>query len=161
MSGVSSLSSDQAKADYSKIYFDGANAAFDVVVDDVQVKHLVQNCKELVLNPSFETNTAYWSFIDRSNSKIGLFSPGAGGESDFALRSYDRGSGEWRGARQQLDVRCFVPGIEYTISAKFRLLNAVTQVGESCDTNALQDNKEETQCPTVVIFGWGCDGGDV
>ncbi len=155
------LNEDQANAEFAKVYFDGAVASLDVIVDDVEVNKIPSTCQELILNPSFEESTAFWSFIDRGYSKVGLHSPGAAGASDFALRSYDRGSSEWRGIRQQLDNRCFTVGAEYTISAKFRLLNPSTGEGEVCDTNVQYNNGERTQCPSVVVYGWQCQGGDV
>jgi hypothetical protein len=146
-------------ADYTKIYFDGTATSRDVLVDNLEAKVAPQECSALVLNPSFNADTAFWSYIDRGRSKLQLV-PGANGGSDLALRSFSRDH-TWRGVRQQLDARCFVSGAEYEISAKFRLLNATTAQGVMCDTNVQTNNRENTQCPSVVIYGWGCNGGDV
>ena len=97
MSGMHVLNEHQVQADYIKIYFDGTATSRDVIVDDVKVVHVPQNCQKLVLNPSFEDGSSFWSYIDRGGSKVSLFSPGAGGASDFALRSYARSSSSWRG----------------------------------------------------------------
>jgi len=155
--GIFILNADQAGADYAKVYFDGASTVRDVVVDNLQVKVVPQNCKSLIMNPSFDEGSAFWSYIDRGYSKVSLY-PGEDGDSDFALRSYARTSSRWRGVRQRLDTRCFVSGSEYTITAKFRLLNASSQ-GMTCNTNIQYDNDQ--MCPNVVIYGWGCQGGDV
>lgn len=98
-------------------------------------------CDALVLNPSFEDGTStYWQMSDRRpRQKVNMHSPGAAGESDYALKVYDRDH-YWRGLRQKLDPRCFVAGEEYSISAKFRLLNA-TGHGVMCDTSDRYDTK--------------------
>lgn len=109
----------------------------DVIVDNFSVYHIPKQCGALILNPSFEDGTAtYWQMSDyRPRQKVNLYSPGASGESDFALRVYDRDH-HWRGMRQRLDTRCFVVGEEYSITAKFRLLDAATGGGAACDLNA-------------------------
>eukprot|EP00804_Cyclotella_cryptica_P009369 CCRYP_018076-RB/>CCRYP_018076-RB protein AED:0.03 eAED:0.03 QI:374/1/1/1/0.94/0.9/20/617/4181 len=156
--GVLVLNENHIDADYAKVYFDGTATSRDVIVDNLEVKVASQECSELVLNPSIE-DSSFWSYIDRGRSMVSLVL-GAQGGSDLALRSYGRSS-SWRGLRQQLDTRCFFSGAEYEISAKFRLVNSTTSQGVLCDTNVQTNNRENTQCPSVVIYGWGCDGDDV
>ena len=134
ISGLWSLRPNQVQADYTKIYFDGVASSYDVIVDDAQVKHLPLQCGTLVENSSFEDGAFYWEATDRNRLKVALYSPGASGESDFALRAYDRDH-KWRGLRQKLDPRCFVTGEEYAITSKFRMLNATSGAGLWCDVN--------------------------
>jgi len=157
--GVLVLNENHITADYAKVYFDGAATSRDVIVDNLEVKFAPQQCIELVLNPSVE-DSSFWSYIDRGYGMVSLV-PGANGGADRALRSFGRSSSTWTGLRQQLDTRCFFSGAEYDISAKFRLLNSTTSQGVRCDTNVLTNNRGNTQCPSVVIYGWGCIGGDV
>ncbi|KAL7482807.1 hypothetical protein ACHAW6_008462, partial [Cyclotella cf. meneghiniana] len=157
--GVLMLNEHQINADYAKVYFDGTATFRDVIVDNLEVKFAPQQCSELVLNPSID-DSSFWSYIDRGNGMISLV-PGASGGSDLALRSFSRSSSVWSGLRQQLDKRCFFSGAEYEITAKFRLLNSTTSQGVKCDTNVQTNNYGNTQCPSVVIYGWGCSGGDV
>ena len=152
------MNENHVGAGFTKLFFDGTATSRDVVVDNVEAKFVPRQCNELVLNPSFE-DAAFWSYIDRDRSRVELVT-GAQGGSDLALRSYSRTS-TWRGVRQELDARCFESGAEYEISAKFRLLDSATSQGVMCDTNVQGNNRENTQCPSVVIYGWGCDGGDV
>jgi hypothetical protein len=130
-----------------------------VLVDNLEAKVAPRECNALVLNPSFQ-DSSFWSYIDRGPSKLELVQGASGGSEDFALRSFARDH-TWRGVRQQLDTRCFVEGMEYEITAKFRLLNATTAQGVICDTNVQTNNRANTQCPSVVIYGWGCNEGDV
>eukprot|EP00804_Cyclotella_cryptica_P014145 CCRYP_005584-RA/>CCRYP_005584-RA protein AED:0.03 eAED:0.03 QI:259/1/1/1/0.94/0.9/20/117/3951 len=157
--GVLVMNENHVNADYAKVYFDGTATSRDVIVDNLEVKLAPQQCSELVLNPSIE-DSSFWSYIDRGYSMVSLV-PGANGGSDLALRSFGRSSSTWRGLKQQLDTRCFISGAEYEISAKFRLLNSTTSQGVMCDTNVLTNNRGNTQCPSVVIYGWSCIGGDV
>jgi hypothetical protein len=92
----------------------------------------------------------------RDRMKLKRYSQGAGGIGDFALRAYDRDQ-QWCGIRQQLDKRCFVTGQEYTISAKFRLLNATTGDGVQCNTNDQWYSGQN--CPSVMIYGEECTVG--
>jgi hypothetical protein len=97
-------------------------------------------------------------FNDRLFVLVSLV-PGANGD-DLALKSFARDH-TWRGFRQQLDARCFVENEEYEITGKFRLLNGTTSEGVMCDTNVQTNDRYNTQCPSVVIYGWGCTDGDV
>ena len=152
--GLWTLRPNQAKADFTKIYFDGISTAYDVIIDNIQVKRLPLQCNTLVENPSFSNgSSAFWQATDRDRMKLNLYSPGADGPGDFALRAYNRDH-QWRGIRQQLDKRCFVTGEEYTISAKFRLLNATSGAGLHCLTN--DQWMSGKNCPSVMIYGEGC-----
>ena len=153
--GVLVLNKHQINPDYAFVYFDGTSTSRDVIADNLEVKIEEQDCSELVLNPSI-ADSSFWGYIDRGYSMIDLV-PGSGGEGDLAIRSFGRSSSSWRGLRQQLDARCFIAGADYEISAKFRLLNSTTMDGAMCDTNVQTNNRDHTQCPSVVIFGWGCD----
>jgi hypothetical protein len=157
--GILVLNENHITTDYAKVYFDGTATSRDVIVDNLEVKLAPKQCSELVLNPSIE-DSSFWSYIDRGHGMVSLV-PGANGGADRALRSFDRSRSTWTGLRQQLDTRCFFSGAEYEISAKFRLLNSTTSQGVMCDTNVLTNNRGNTQCPSVVIYGWGCTGGDV
>ena len=118
-----SLNSDQAGADFVKMYFRENHENKDIIVDDVIVKRVPHQCQNLVLNGDFSKGSSFWSYNDRTYSKVSLV-PGAGGGSDMALRSYDRNipgkASSWRGLLHELD-RCFNVGDEFTISAKFKL----------------------------------------
>ena len=157
--GVHVLDEMHIDVDYAKVYFDGTATSRDVIVDNVEIQFAPKSCDALVLNPSFMDTAAFWSYIDRGHSKVDLV-PGADGDSDLALRSFDR-THTWRGVKQQLDARCFISGAEYEISAKFRLLNSTSLNGVMCDTNVQTNDRYNTQCPSIVIYGWGCEGGDV
>jgi hypothetical protein len=155
--GLWTLRPNQAQADYTKIYVDGISTAYDVIIDNMQTKHLPLQCNALIENPSFNNRSAaFWQPTDRDRMKLKLYSPGAGGPEDFALRGYARDH-SWRGIRQQLDKRCFVTGQEYTISAKFRLLNATTGAGVQCNTN--DQWYSGLNCPSVMIYGEECTVG--
>lgn len=153
------MNENHINADYAKIYFDGTATSRKIIVDNLEVKFAAQQCSELILNPSID-DSSFWSYIDRGYGMVSLV-PGASGGSDLALRSFSRSSSSWSGLRQQLDVRCFFSGAEYEITAKFRLLNSTTSQGVKCDTNIQSNNYGNTQCPSVVIYGWGCEGDDV
>ena len=150
---------------YTKVYFSALSTTKNMIVDDVQIKHMPQKCDALVENPSFEDGANFWTVSERRSSgdsayrgQISLYSPGAGGESDYALRSHTRMS-SWRGGiRQRLDSTCFSAGDEYVITAKFRLLNA-TGHGVHCDTN--DQSSTGDNCPNVAIFGDKCAGDDI
>ena len=160
--GLWSLRPNQALADFTKVYLDGISTAYDVIIDNMQIKHLPLQCDTLVENPSFINGSAsYWhatyiDAIDRDRMKLKIYSPGAGGGGDFALRAYDRDHSS-RGMRQQLDKRCFVTGEEYTISAKFRLLNSTSGIGLTCNTN--DRTVTGKNCPSVMIQGEECAVG--
>ncbi len=152
--GLWTLRPHQAQADFTKIYFDGISTAYDVIIDNMLVKRLPLQCDTLVENPSFTNGSAaFWQATDRDRMKMNLYSPGADGVGDFALRAYNRDH-SWRGFRQQLDKRCFVTGEEYTISAKFRLLNATSGDGLHCEPN--HQWMSGKNCPSVMIYGDGC-----
>lgn len=155
--GLWPLRPNQVGADFTKIYFDGIDSSYDVIIDTVQIKQLPLQCSALVENSSFKNRSAeYWQATDRDRLKIKLYSPGADGQGDFALRAYNRDH-PWRGIRQQLDKRCFVTGEEFIISAKFRLLNATTGTGLNCTTNDQWGSGKN--CPSVMIYGEGCTVG--
>lgn len=156
--GVLSLNQHQINPDYAKVYMDGTHISRDVVVDNLDVKFSPQDCSDLILNPSIE-DSSFWTYIDRDGSKVDLVE-GANGGTDLALRSFSRSGSTWRGIRQQLDARCFVSGLEYDIAAKFRLLNSTTGEGAMCDTNVQANDRYNTQCPSVVIYGWKCELDD-
>jgi len=154
--GLWTLNSNQAQADYTKVYFDGIAQTYDVIVDNIQIKHLPQQCVALVENPSFDDGSAYWSTTDRDDNrlKVDLVQGASGGENDFAMRAYGRDH-QYRGIHQKLDTRCFVTGEEYAISAKFRMLNATSGEGVDCDVNDQWTSSEN--CPSVVVYGMnGC-----
>jgi len=158
-SGLFSLHADQIHPlMFSKLYFPSAHQSYDVIIDDVQAKYLPKQCVALVENPSFEDGPSYWESNDKVKGKVSLYSPGASGESDFAFRSYDRDHA-WRGIKQQLDPLCFVSGEEYSISAKFRMLNATDGEGVMCDVNKQQTTTDN--CPSVSIYGSDCAGENV
>ena len=146
------------KADLTKIYFADVNTGWDVYTADVKAYVLEQNCQALVLNSDMEEKDLYWSYTDRDRSKIKVITPGAGGDG-HALRVYARDHA-WRGFRQVLDSRCFASGEEFTINAKFRLTDA-SLAGVTCDPNYQWNANEGIQCPSVVVYGKKCPGGDV
>ena len=91
----------------SELYFERTSKSKNIIVDNAQVKRVPQNCNALVENPSFEDSANFWTSSERRSSsnanyrgKISLYSPGAGGENDSALRIHSRDS-YWRGARQR------------------------------------------------------------
>ncbi len=90
----------------------------------MEVKLAPQNCEELVLNPSFDEGTSYWSFIDRGYSKVGLHAPGSSGLFDFALRSYSRNmkdNNTWRGGKcPTVSIRFLIKmGCEWILDLTF------------------------------------------
>ena len=109
------------------------------------------------MNPDMEEKDLYWTYTSRDGSKVKVITPGAGG-TGHALRSYERNH-SWRGFRQVLDSRCFISGQEYSITAKFRLTDA-SLAGVTCDPNYQYNNWNGLQCPSVVIYGKKCPGGD-
>jgi len=138
---------------YSKLLFLGTNTEYDVVIDNAQIKHLPKQCGALIENPSLENGALYWQSSDRWRAKVSLYSPGASGEDDFAYRAYQRDH-SWRGIRQKLDPLCFVSGEEYSITAKFRMLNATDGEGVMCDVN--RQHTTNDVCPSVSIYGFNC-----
>lgn len=156
--GLDSVSANGHQTDYTKIYFDGAPTSLNVIVDDVSVKLLPQQCNNLIENPSFEQGSAFWLQTDENKDRVKLsLYPGAGGEGDFALRAHARDH-RWRGIMQKLDARCFVPGEELTITAKFKLLNATDGQGLGCDVN--DQRSTDDNCPHVMIKGRTCSLGN-
>jgi hypothetical protein len=156
--GIHALTSNQEKADLTKIYFGDANTGWNIYTADVQASVIEQNCHALILNPDMEERDLFWTYTDRDRSKIKVITPGSGG-TGHALRVYSRDHA-WRGFRQMLDARCFVSGAELTINAKFRLTDASLK-GVSCDPNYQYNSNEGQQCPSVVIYGKKCVGGDL
>lgn len=167
--GLWPIRPNQAHADYTKIYLDGISSSYGVTIDDFKVEALPFQCDALIENPSFEQGSAFWGptdSIDRMRTSI--YTPGAGGESDSALIVHDRDD-RWRGLLQRLDPRCFNVGDEYVISAKFRMLDATTGEGVSCNKNTQWDTGDNCEtdetngcnCPNVVVYGRSCPGGDI
>ncbi len=142
---------------FSKLHFIGMPDSYNMVIDDAHVKLLPKQCTNLVENPSFQDGSLYWQSSDRRRAKMALYSPGASGDGDFAIRSYQRDH-SWRGMRQRLDHLCFVSGEEYSVSAKFRMLNA-TGHGVTCDVNKQWTTTDV--CPSVTIYAWSCPGPNV
>ena len=137
------------KPDDFFFYFDGARYK-DLTIDNVSFERMPMDCTNLISNPSFEDGTSsFWFQSSRENSKLDLV---GGTDSNYALRVYERAhmaEGVW----QDLDPRCFVPGQEFTIAGKFRLLNGTANA--LCDPAITWwDNK---QCQSVHIQAWGCD----
>ena len=92
-----------------------------------------------MLNPSFDDGTTSFYYADdRTNMKVSILAN--------AALIYDRSTSD-RALVQDLDYRCFYPNAQYTISAKFKLLNNTgLSAGVSCDTNA---HSGTTQCPSI------------
>lgn len=144
-------------ANLAKMYFADANPSWDVYTADVKAYVLEQNCNALIENPDMEQKDLFWTYTDRDRSKVKVIA-GAGG-SGHALRVYDRDH-SWRGIRQVLDPRCFVAAEEFTIYAKFRLVDD-SLAGVTCDPSYLVNSLDGAQCPSVVIYGRKCASGDV
>jgi len=144
-------------ADLTKMYFGDPHPRYEVLTADVEAYVLEQNCQALILNPGMEEKDLFWSYTDRDRSKIKVI-PGEGG-SGHALRVYDRDN-SWRGLKQLLDARCFVAGEVYAITGNFRLTDSSLN-GVACDPNYQWNNNEGTQCPSVVVHGSDCEGGNV
>jgi hypothetical protein len=140
------VESNAAGADRLAIYFSAVNPSMSVIYDSVSFTKVPYSCQSLVLNPSFDDGRASFYYADdRARMKVQMQSPGFGG-SGYAALIYDRSSSE-RSLVQNLDSRCFYPNAEYTISAKFKLLNNTDlSTGVSCDTNARDGVR---QCPSI------------
>jgi hypothetical protein len=158
ISGTLTLKPDMVGPNmHSKLHFINLDPAYSTIIDNAEIKVLPQQCSALVLNPSVDNGSMYWQTNDRHRAKLDLYSPGASGGSDVALRSFERDHW-WRGMRQRLDPRCFASGDEYVINAKFRLLDAAGQ-GVMCDVNKQWTTTDV--CPSVAIYGFQCTGNNV
>jgi len=144
-------------ADLTKMYLGDPHPRYEVMTADVEAYVLEQNCQALILNADMAEKDMFWSYTDRDRSKIKVI-PGEGG-SGHALRVYDRDH-SWRGLKQLLDARCFVAGEVYAITANFRLTDSSLN-GVACDPNYQWNNNEGSQCPSVVVHGSDCEGGNV
>jgi len=154
--GVYVVESNAVKADKTSIYFSAVNPSLSIIYDFVTFKKIPFSCQSLVLNPSFdEGKTSFYFADDQTKMKISIQSPGYGG-SGYAALIYDRASSS-RALVQNLDSRCFYLNAEYTITAKFKLLNNTgLKAGVSCDTNARSGT---TQCPSITLHGSSCING--
>jgi len=154
--GLYVIEPNAVKADVLAIYFSNINPSLSIIYDRVSFTKIPFSCQSLVLNPSFdEGTTSFYYADDRANMKVSIITPGFGG-SGFAALIYDRSSSD-RSLVQNLDSRCFYPNAEYTITAKFKLLNNTgLSTGVSCDTNALSGS---AQCPSIRLYGSNCVNG--
>lgn len=154
--GIFTIPEKSADADHASLYMSGLDASVNIIMDNVSIKKIPEQCDSLILNPSFDDGTSFW-IGDRKNEVKVKLSPGAGG-SGHALMAYDRAF-HWRGVYQRLDPRCFVAGAEYVVTAKFKLLNGMSSAGMTCDPTIKWRNDE--QCPSVMLQAYECDGSNV
>lgn len=190
ISGIHRMTEHQVGENvYFKMYLDGSPTSMDIIVDNMEVKELPKQCDAMVVNPSFKDGIKYWSPCDDSKERVDLsLVEGADGVGDYAIAAGNRDH-RWRGIMQLLDARCFTPGEEITITAKFKLLNSTghgkfglvvrhvllyyhwqslthsvsilsyNTIGQDCDVNRKHGHAEN--CPNVMIKGRHCEGGDV
>jgi len=131
---------------HHQIWFAEFDQDLDLVVDNISITPLHQDCSKLVENPDFEDGTSsYWIAESQSNQRLEMYSPGAYGSS-FALRVYER-THSWLGVYQNLDPRCFKLNQEIEMTASFKLLNVTTSSGETCSGDF-----GEKPCPKVQLF---------
>ena len=152
--GVYTVEPNAVKADRLSLYFASIKPSLSLIYDSVSFTKIPYSCQSLVLNPSFDDGTtSFYYSDDRPYMNISIRSPGFGG-SGYAALIYDR-SNEYRSLIQDLDSRCFYPYAQYTITAKFKLLNNTDlSTGVSCDTNA---HGGSTQCPSINRkLSWSC-----
>lgn len=133
----------------------GAFPSLSITVDNFEIIPYPQECDNAALNPSFDDGSAdFWQTNSVGNSKIDLYSPGAGG-SNYAMRSYDR-TRSWMGPLQMIDPKCFVSGEEIVFKAKTRLINK-DGTGAVCNSShRVADGK--TNCPLIVLQARNCPG---
>lgn len=110
-------------ASFTKIYFDGISTAYDVIVDNAEIKQLPRQCNRLVENSSFQDGARFWHLTERNRAKLNLYSPGAGGDSDFALRVYNRDH-TWRGIMQRRKQYTLCNSLFHFISLCFTSLTS-------------------------------------
>lgn len=125
ISGIHRMTEHQVGENvYFKMYLDGSHTNMDIIIDNMEVKELPKQCDAMVVNPSFKDGIKYWSPCDDSKERVDLsLVEGADGNGDYAIAAGNRDH-RWRGIMQLLDARCFTPGEEITITAKFKLLNS-------------------------------------
>lgn len=158
VTGVYSLEQIQAGAQYVYIYYGGTDVAYDMVLDNMEMKYLPKQCLDLVLNPDFSDSSAFWETNDGNVVKLS-FVNGAGGEGDSAMRVHRTSTWNGHAMRQRLDHMCFGEGDTYIISAKFRLLDAAS--GDALDCNTNTNQYSSNTCPSVRLVGNSCTtGGD-
>jgi hypothetical protein len=144
--GIYVVPPDAIKADWSSFYFSAINPSVNIIYDFVSFRKIPSSCHSLVMNPTFDDGTtSFYYAYDRASMKIRMESPGYGG-SGYAALIYDRLSSS-QSLKQILDSRCFYTNAQYTISAKFKLLNNTNLSSTiNCDPNA---RIGATQCPSV------------
>ncbi len=155
LAGYFYVSDKMIRATKLTVAITGAHPINSIIVDNLEITMSPQTCSNVALNPSFDDgSTDFWATNSVGNSKIDLYSPGAGG-SQYAIRSYDR-TRSWMGLLQEIDPTCFVEGEELVFTAKTRLLNK-DGAGVACDSSkSYSDGK--TNCPLIVLQARNCPG---
>ena len=162
MAGILTITETQINTDNWLFVLYNTHPNMNVFYDDISVVPISRSCDNLVLNNNFEVgDSRFWFPSFPRYLKAEISNIGADG-SQYSLKMIPLApSHTGDNMKQKLDIRCFIEGQEYLVSAKFRLLNSTDPtLGVDCLPSDLNVNSP-THCPTITIRGETCDGSNV
>jgi hypothetical protein len=142
--GVFNADSRQVHANELRIHFGNEPSGMDLIVDDVSIAHLPQDCNQLVMNADMRYgHVRFWDpYGDGYLSNV---------DGADAIR-YSGRAATWNGpeyeARDFMDYHCLTPGSTWQIDARFKLVEEDTDRGASCN---LLSTSSSSACPSVVV----------
>lgn len=149
MYGIYTATEADARADVTRLTWDQVDPSKDMIVDDVAVVHLPQDCSDWIVNGDAEydggrTAAFWWRYgsataldvVDLGNDNHGI--------------KMTRRTKNYHGMEQNIDVRCVTVGSKWTISAKFQIFDRNTGAAVTCDPTSASGT---TGCPPVRIRG--------
>jgi len=145
--GVFTATTKNIQADSLRLYFSDLINDFTLLVDNVEVKHVPQDCSNLILHSDMELG--YGGLWYRSGN--GVLSNVQGYNSSTAIRFGGRLK-NWNGPRYEdnrfMDYRCLTDGSEWEVSAQIKVIDPATGQGAVCD---LESSSSSVSCPQVRI----------
>jgi len=134
----------------NRLKFDGTN-----IYEYDENGNVIRKSKNLIFNPSFENDFDGWGFPNWDGSESIILSDFFSG-SKSAMFSHDGSGNGWTGVWQLVPV---IEGQTYTISARIKVINAVTGTGSTAtinyyfDANGIGYDEGHKGTTTIVLDG--------
>jgi len=157
--GLLDINEHMANANSALFYIERNKKNLAMLVDDVSMTVVPESganrCDDLFYNSNFaDGDTRFWTEYD-SNRPFQIVSPGVGGPTDFALKTFD-GS-----PQTYVKMGCLQLNERYALSAKFKMLDSngaafvcdnENPTGDTeCPAMRLKPCDEENQGPTTTV----------